>query len=86
MSAELPSHFSSEVLEQRAAEQRRRLHNSVGELRSALAGLRSSVEEHVRERLDVNRLARRHVGKLAAGVSVMTLVAGYLFAGVFMRR
>jgi hypothetical protein len=84
--AELPSHFPSEVLEQRAAEQRQRLHNSVGQLRSSVIGLKSAVEENVRERLDVNRLARRHLWKFAAGASLMALCAGYGVAGIFLRR
>jgi hypothetical protein len=86
MSAELPSHFPPEILEQRAAEQRDRLHNSVSELRSSLTGLKASVEQSVRERLDVNRLARRHLWKLAAGASLMALAGGYGLAGVFIRR
>jgi hypothetical protein len=85
MSTELPTHFPSEVLEQHAAEQRQRLHNAVGELRSSLARLRSSVEENVRERLDVNRFARRHLWKLASAASLVALAAGYRIAGVFVR-
>ncbi|HTV66581.1 MAG TPA: hypothetical protein VMD98_13320 [Bryocella sp.] len=85
MNAELPSHFPSEVLEQRAAEQRHRLHNSVEELRSSLVDLRSSVEENVRERLDINRFARRHLWKLATIASLTALAIGYGVAEVFVR-
>lgn len=85
MNAELSSHLPSGVLEQRAAEERHRLHNSVGALRSSLAGLRSSVEENVRERLDVNRFARRHLWKLAAAASLVALATGYGVAGMFVR-
>ena len=86
MSAELSSHFPAEVLEQRAAEQRRRLHNSVSELRSSLTGLKSSVEEDVRERLDVNRVARHHLWPLVAGASFVALLVGHTAAGLFTRR
>lgn len=86
MSTELKSHFPAEVLEHRAAYQRRRLHNSVSELRSSLTGLKDSVEENVRERLDVNRFARKHMWQLAVGASVVALMAGHGFAGMFARR
>jgi hypothetical protein len=86
MSVELASHFPAEVLEQRAAEQRRRLHNSVSDLRSSLTDLKSSVEENVRERLDVNRFARRHVWSLAAGASLVALLAGNGVAALFTKR
>ena len=85
MSNDLSSHFPSEILEQRAAEQRKRLHNSVSDLRSSLTDLKSSVEENVRERLDVTRFARQHLGALAAGVSVMAMLAGYGVAGMFTK-
>lgn len=86
MSAELSGHFPAEVLEQRAAEQRRRLHNSVSELRSSLTGLKSSVEENVRERLNVNRVARQHLWPLAAGASLAALLLGHAVAGMFTTR
>jgi len=85
MNAELPSRFPSEVLEQRTAEQRRRLHNSFSELRSSLTDLKMSIEENVRERLDPNRLARRRLGQLAAAASVLGLLLGYGVAGIFSR-
>jgi len=86
MSSEVSSHFPSEVLEQRAAEQRKRLHNSVSDLRSSLTELKSSVEENVRERLDVTRFARQHLGQLVAGVSLVAMLAGYGVAGMFTRN
>ncbi len=86
MKAELPSHFPSEVLEQRAAEERRRLHNSVTELRSSLTDFKSSVEDSVRERLDPKRLARQHLKSLAGGASVVGLLLGYAVGGLFTRR
>ena len=64
----------AEVLEQRAAEQRRRLHDSVAELRSA-----------VRERLDVKRTAREHFWPVASVVSLAMLLLGYSMANIFSR-
>ena len=65
----------SEVLEQRAADQRRQIHNSVTELRYA-----------VRERLDVKRNAREHLLPAAGAVALLGLVLGYAFTGMFTRR
>jgi len=86
MSNKLGSHFPAEVLEQRAAEQRDRLHNSVSELRSSLTDLKTSVEQNVRERLDPNCFARKHFWQLAAGVSLLALIAGHGVAELFTRR
>jgi ABC-type transporter MlaC component len=86
MSTDPSSHFPPEVLEQRAAEQRKRLHNSVSELRSSLTELRSTVEENVRERLNVTRFARQHLGQLVAGVSLLAMLTGYGVAGMFTRH
>jgi len=85
MSSDTSSHFPSEVLEQRAAEQRKRLHNSVSDLRSSLTEMKSSVQENVRERLDVTRFARRHLGPLVGGASLVAMLAGYGVAGMFTR-
>jgi ElaB/YqjD/DUF883 family membrane-anchored ribosome-binding protein len=74
-SASLPP----EILEQRAAEQRRRLHESVVELKS-------TVREEVREHLDVNRYAREYFWQAAGSAAVLGLVMGYSFAGMFTRR
>jgi hypothetical protein len=62
----------TEVLEERAAEQRRRLHNSVTELRTT-----------VRERLDVKRTARENFWPVSAVVSLAMLLLGYGMAGIF---
>jgi len=62
----------AEVLEQRAVEQRRRLHDSVAELRST-----------VRQRLDVKRTAREHFWPVAAVVSLAMLLLGYGVASIF---
>jgi hypothetical protein len=62
----------AEVLEQNAADQRRRLHNSVTELRST-----------VRERLDVERAARENFWPVASAVSLAMLLLGYGMARFF---
>jgi hypothetical protein len=61
-----------DVLEKRAADQRRHLHNSVSELRHS-----------VRERLDVKRNVRDHLWPVAGTVALIGLVTGYGIAGVF---
>jgi hypothetical protein len=79
MSAELKSHFPAEVLEQRAGEQRQRIHNSVDELKSSL-------RETVREHLDVESHARENIWRFVAGAAMVALVSGYNVAGMFTRR
>lgn len=73
------SQIPSEVLEQRAAEQRRRLHNSVSELRS-------SVTEVVREKLGVKRYVVRYMGPATAATALLGLMFGYGTAGLFTRK
>ena len=65
----------AEILEQRAAEQRRQLYNSVQDLRTA-----------VRERLDLKRNVRHHFLPAAGVVGVAGLVLGYSFTGMFTRH
>jgi hypothetical protein len=60
-------------LEAKAAEDRRRLHSSVEELRA-----------HLRDTLDVRKNTREHLG-LACGIAVLVgLTAGYAFTGIFV--
>ena len=61
-----------EILEKRAAEERRQLHNTVQELR-----------ETVHERLDVKRNVRNHFGTVASVLAITGLVLGYSVAGIF---
>lgn len=64
-----------EVLEIRAADQRRRLHSSVVELKS-----------RVREKMDVKRTVRAHL-RAASGLAALAgFVLGYGVAGLFTRR
>ncbi len=61
-----------DVLEKRAADQRRQLHNTVSELRQS-----------VRERLDVKRNVRKHLWSASGVLALVGLVAGYAVAGIF---
>jgi predicted sugar kinase len=65
----------SSDLELRAADERRRLHSSVTELKS-----------RVRETLDVKRNIRKHVALGSGIVALLSLIVGYGIAGVFTRR
>lgn len=69
------SRMPPETLEVRAADERRRLHSSVEELRW-----------QVRERLDVKKIARQYVPVASAAAAVIGLGVGYGFAGIFTRR
>ncbi|HEV2714716.1 MAG TPA: hypothetical protein VGU64_05585 [Terriglobales bacterium] len=69
------STIPSSDLELRAADERRRLHRSVTELKS-----------RVRETLDVKRNVRKHVVLGSGIVALLSLVVGYGFAGTFTRR
>ena len=63
-----------DVLEKRAEDERRQLHNSVQQLR-----------ETVHERLDVKRNVRNHLGTICGAMAVIGLVLGYTATGVFTR-
>ncbi len=60
--------LSTDLLEQRAAVQRQRLHDSVIELR---------------EHLDVQRTARTYLWRVAAVAALVAATLGYGVAGVF---
>jgi ElaB/YqjD/DUF883 family membrane-anchored ribosome-binding protein len=86
MNGQLSSQIPPQDLERRAAEQRARIHRSVGELKSSLTELKTDVKQEVRERLDPQKFARKHLWQLAAGASAVALVGGYGVAGMFTRR
>ena len=65
---------STSALEQQAIEQRRRIHNTVNELRT-------QVRETVQEKLDVERYAREYVRPASAGAFLLSLLIGYGMAG-----
>ena len=64
----------AELLERRASEQRRRLHNSVAELRS-----------NVRERLDYRKIARDYVWQASGAAALIGLIVGWSLIGIFTR-
>jgi hypothetical protein len=61
-----------DMLERRAADERRQLHNTVQELRQT-----------VQERLDVKRNVRNHLGAAACGLAVVGFALGYTLTGIF---
>jgi hypothetical protein len=61
-------------LELRAADERRRLHSSVSELK-----------DRVRERMDVERNVREHVVASSAAAAVVSMILGYAVAGIFTK-
>ncbi len=65
----------AEVLEIRAAEQRRQIHSTVQDLKSS-----------VRDQFDVKNRARRYLVPASAVLAVVGLVLGYGFAGIFTER
>jgi hypothetical protein len=61
-------------LEEQAAEQRRRLHSTVSDLRA-------QVKSTMQENLDVQRYAREYVWQASAAVVLLGLLFGYGTAG-----
>lgn len=62
----------STELEERAAIQRQRLHDSVAELRTS-----------VRESLDMRKAAQTHLWQASAATALVSLALGYAIAGAF---
>jgi hypothetical protein len=75
MSTSPTSREPTYTLEMRAVDQRRRLHESVAELRSK-----------VQERLDVKRNARDYLVPLSAGGAFLGLLLGFGMTGMFTRH
>ncbi|HEY6251212.1 MAG TPA: hypothetical protein VI685_14735 [Candidatus Angelobacter sp.] len=61
-----------DLLEKRAAEQRRQLHETVSELRQT-----------VKEKLDVKRNVREHLWPAAGIMALLGLALGYTITGIF---
>jgi hypothetical protein len=70
------STFPAEILEQRAAEQRRSLHNDVQELKSV-------VRSEVRERTDVKCHVQRHFAAVTSVAALAAFSLGYGLVGIF---
>lgn len=66
------STLPTDILEVRAAEQRRRIHASVLELRSKLE-----------DKLDVRRKATEYVWPVSGAAAALALLFGYGIAGLF---
>jgi hypothetical protein len=73
------STIPAEILEKRAAEQRRALHNDVQQLRTV-------VKAEVRERIDVKRNVSRHFAPIAGATALIALSLGYRLTGIFTER
>ena len=65
--------FPAHDLEQKAAEDRRRLHTSVEELRV-----------HLKESLDIKKNTREHLGLACSVAALMGVTLGYAFTGIFV--
>lgn len=68
----MTSNIPYELIEERAAKQRRDLHNHVVELRSTMA-----------ERLDVKNAAREYLWPAAGAAAFVGLLLGYGLTGMF---
>jgi hypothetical protein len=62
-------------LELKAASDRQRLHESVEQLRF-----------EIRDKLDVNKMARQHLALGCGIATVLGMTAGYLITGIFVGR
>lgn len=76
----------TEILEKRAAEQRRTLHNDVQQLRSVVESEVRERVHQVRERLDVKRNVSRYFGPVAGAAAVIALSLGYSLTGIFTEK
>lgn len=65
----LPAHD----LEEKAAEDRRRLHSSVEELRV-----------HLKDSLDIKKNTREHLGLVCSVAALLGVTLGYAFTGIFV--
>jgi ElaB/YqjD/DUF883 family membrane-anchored ribosome-binding protein len=70
----LGTQVPSSLLELRAAEQRRRLHNAVADLRDTVA-----------DRMNVKKLARSYVWQATGVAALVGLILGYGMGGMFTR-
>jgi ElaB/YqjD/DUF883 family membrane-anchored ribosome-binding protein len=69
-----------DMLQQRAAEQRNKIHQSMTDLKQ----LKTSVEANVREKLDPKRQVREHFWAAAGIAGLLGLMLGHGIAGVFV--
>jgi len=74
----MTSSIPVEILEKRAAQQRRQIHNSVAELRQ-------TVKETVREKFDVKRNLYEYLWPAMGAAAVLGWMLGYSITGVFTK-
>jgi hypothetical protein len=72
---------NTDMLELRAAEERKRLSDSVQELRDQI----HDKSLYLREKLDVKKNARQYFWPAAGGAAVFGLLFGYGVAAVFVK-
>lgn len=77
--------MTTSILEQHAIEQRRRMHDTITDLRWEVEGRVRHVESQVREKLNVERYAREYVWQAASVAALFSLLFGYGTAGVVKR-
>jgi ElaB/YqjD/DUF883 family membrane-anchored ribosome-binding protein len=77
--------MTTAILEQHAFEQRRRMHDTLTDLRWEVEGRVRDVEHRVREKLNVERYAREYVWQAASAAALFSLLFGYGTAGAVKR-
>jgi hypothetical protein len=70
----MTSNIPVDILEKRAAEQRRQIHNSVAELRQT-----------VREKLDVKRNLHEYLWPAVGAAALLGWMLGYSITGIFTK-
>jgi hypothetical protein len=76
----MTSGLPTAILEQRAADQRRRLHDSVAELRATVRG---TIKHKLDFRRNAQEYSRRHLPQAAAAAAVVGLAFGWAVGGIF---
>jgi ElaB/YqjD/DUF883 family membrane-anchored ribosome-binding protein len=79
----MTSGITVDLLEKRAADQRRQLHNSVVELRQSVNEKVGELQQNVKEKLDVKRNVREHLWPAAGAMAFIGLLVGYSVTGIF---
>ena len=73
-----PTEVPPSILEQRAVEERQRLHGTISELKE-------QVRDTIHEKLDVQRYASEHIWPAAGVAGMLSLAVGYAMARVLKR-
>lgn len=67
-----------EYLEQRAIEERRRLHETASELKEKMA--------QAREQLSLDSIVQQHSASIYTAVGAISFLLGFAVGGIFVRR